>query len=72
MAKGFAQHFRSKHIDIRHKHIEQSIADGLLTVPYIPTRDMLADLLTKPLSAPRFMDLRDRLQIICRSSQGLK
>ena len=64
MAKGFAQHSRSKHIDIRHKHIEQSIADGLLTVPYIPTRDMLADLLTKPLNAPRFMDLRDRLQII--------
>lgn len=66
MAKGYAQHSRSKHIDIRHKHIEQAISDNILAVPYISTHDMLADLLTKPLNAPRFLDLRNRLHIISR------
>jgi hypothetical protein len=66
MAKGKAQHSRSKHIDIKHKHVEQAVEDGLLTVPYIPSKDMLADIMTKPLAAPRYHELRNRLGLQSR------
>ena len=34
---------------------------GELIVPYVNTNDNLADFLTKPLNAPRFFQLRDKI-----------
>jgi hypothetical protein len=42
-------HRRTKHIDIRYHYSRQLIAAGKMTVSYLPTHDMLADILTKPL-----------------------
>jgi hypothetical protein len=41
---------RSKHIDIRYHYTREVMEQGLITVKYCKTNDMLADVLTKPLS----------------------
>ena len=43
-------HKRSKHIDIRHHHVRDSIDSGIIALEYLPTDAMTADILTKPLS----------------------
>lgn len=45
---------RSKHIDTRFHHIRDSRAMGLITVKDVPSTDMAADGLTKPLSKDKF------------------
>lgn len=47
-------HRRTKHIDIRYHYIRELIAYGKATVTYLATQDMIADILTKPLTAKPF------------------
>lgn len=49
-------HQRTKHIHMRHRFICDVVNEGIVTVRYVPTADMLADGLTKPL--PRDTHLR--------------
>jgi len=49
LAKNPVSHARSKHIDIRHHFIRESIADKSVWLQYVPTDDMTADSLTKAL-----------------------
>ena len=53
-------HQRTKHIDIKHHFLRKHIANGSVDVKYIPTKEMTADGLTKPLPAAnlkRFVDM---------------
>lgn len=50
-------HQRSKHIDIKHHYVRERQAEGTVEVSYISSEDQLADYLTKPLSAERFVRL---------------
>ena len=52
-------HPRAKHIDIRYHKTRELIAEGAIQISYVPTKDMIADGLTKPLpwiSFRRFID----------------
>lgn len=42
---------KSKHIDWRYHYIQEQIQEGVLKVWHVPTTEMLADFLTKPLGA---------------------
>ena len=53
LAGNTVNHSRSKHIDVRYHYIRDLIASKRTTVEYCPTEDMVADLLTKPLSLQR-------------------
>jgi hypothetical protein len=55
------QHRRSKHIDIAFHFVRERIADGTIAVEWIPSQDMLADILTKPLGTQIFTRLRQML-----------
>ena len=42
-------HNRTKHINIRYHFVCDTLAAGKITLRYLPTADMVADILTKPL-----------------------
>jgi hypothetical protein len=54
-------HERSKHIDICHHYIRDLSEKNLINVAYIPTGDMIADGLTKPLARVAFERFKDLL-----------
>jgi hypothetical protein len=55
---------RSKHIDVRYHFIREHIAEGSFHTNWIPTSDMTADILTKPLLPPLFLKHRNSLGLI--------
>jgi hypothetical protein len=50
-------HQRTKHIDIRYHFIREKIQEMKIKLYYLPTELMIADLLTKPLPYPHFIEL---------------
>ena len=51
LSKNPEHHARSKHIDIRHHFIREQVVANHISLQYVPTEDMLADVMTKPLAA---------------------
>ena len=49
LAENPEHHGRAKHIDIRMHYIRQEVENGSIQLSYVPTADMVADGLTKPL-----------------------
>ena len=58
------QHSRTKHIEIRHHFIRDHVARGDFELSYVPTKDQLEYIFTKPLDEARFTYLRNELNII--------
>jgi hypothetical protein len=50
LSKNPQHHNRTKHIDVRYHFIQKSCQDGLIELAYIPTTEIVADILTKALS----------------------
>ncbi len=50
-------HARTKHINIQHHYVCKKVKSGELHYTYIPSRDNLADSLTKSLPRPQFLKL---------------
>lgn len=61
LARDPVAHSRTKHIDVRYHYIRELVAGGKTTVDYCPTEDMIADVLTKPLSLKGFQRCREKL-----------
>ena len=55
---------RSKHIDIHYHFIREHVSDGTFSTTWIPTEDMTADILTKPLPFPLFSKHRLSLGLV--------
>ena len=52
---------RTRHIDIRNFWVSDKINSGEIVLHYRKSEDMVADLLTKPLSGKQFQKLRNQL-----------
>ena len=52
---------RSKHIELRHHVIRYHNDKGTITLSYVPTSTMIADMLTKCLPKPAFNRLRSQV-----------
>jgi hypothetical protein len=63
IAYGNQQHSRTKHFDIRLFFIRDAIENDKISVSYLPTDQMPADLLTKGLASPRMQKLIEKLSI---------
>jgi hypothetical protein len=57
-------HQRTKHIDVRLFYIRELQESKKVNIVYLNTEQQIADILTKPLAAPRFEKLRDALGVI--------
>lgn len=56
-------HSRTKHVDVNYHFVRDRVAFHSLRVSFVSSKDQLADLLTKPLSIPRFTSLRASLSL---------
>ena len=63
LAKNPEFHKRTKHIDIRYHFVREKAAEGELVLEYCSTKDMKADLMTKPIPAVQFQYLRNMLGV---------
>ena len=54
---------RTKHIDVRYHFCREKVESGDVEVLYCPTEDMWADVLTKPLAAPRHARLASAIMV---------
>ena len=63
LTKNPIQHSRTKHIDIRYHFIKERVEEGQLKLEFVPTKEQLADILTKPLPNDTFQRLRSRLGV---------
>ena len=62
---------RTRHIDLRFNFISDQVSKGTIAVIHIPGEINPADLLTKPLPAPRFHDFRNKMMRITTSGVKL-
>ena len=53
-------HKRLKNIDIKYHWLREKVAEGVVTLVYVKSEEQLADIFTKELAYPRFMQLVHR------------
>jgi hypothetical protein len=58
------EHYRTKHIDIRHHFLKDHVIKKDIIISYVGTNDQLVDIFTKPLDEKRFRELQSELNII--------
>ncbi|KAG3097372.1 Retrovirus-related Pol polyprotein from transposon TNT 1-94 [Phytophthora idaei] len=63
LAKNPEFHKRTKHIDIRYHFVREKVEDSQVVLQYVSTIDMLADIMTKAITAVQFEVLRNKLGI---------
>ncbi len=56
-------HSRTKHIDVKYNFIKELVFQRKLVPQYIPTNEMIADVLTKPLPKQRYRKCSESMGI---------
>ena len=55
------QHDRTKHVEVDRHFIKEKLESEIINMPHVPTKDQLADILTKAVSAKVFHSSLDKL-----------
>jgi len=58
MSHSHAVNRRNKHIDVRYHYNRQAVEDGIVELHYIPTEEMIADMMTKALGRVKLQKFR--------------
>jgi hypothetical protein len=64
VSKNPAEHKMMKHVDLRHKWIQEKVENKEFEVEYVPTKDQTADIFTKALPKETFERLRSQCGIM--------
>ena len=57
-------HGRTKQIELDYHYVRERVALGALETRFVPSKQQLADIFTKPLSKALFLDLRLKLGLV--------
>jgi hypothetical protein len=63
-------HKRSKHIDNRYHYIRQLLADNLISIQHVPTKEMVADILVEAWKLVRMCGLSHVRNESCAGAHG--
>ena len=63
LSRNAKYHNRTKHIDINHHFVRERVKSKEIDVVHCPSKDMVADLLTKGIPRVQFEKLRDLLGV---------
>lgn len=61
IAKNLVHHDRTKHVEIDHHFISEKVNKEVVHLNYVPPKQQIANILTKPLPRPNFDDLNSKL-----------
>ena len=64
LSKNPVQHSKGKHIPIKFHYIREQETNKNIKLEYIPTKEQVADIFTKPLNKEAFEYLRQKLGVI--------
>ena len=56
-------HEANKHCDLADHFAREQVERGIITISHVPTTEMLADLLTKPLPPEQFLKLLKQFMV---------
>ena len=64
LSKNIVQHSKAKHIPIKFHYIREQETNKNIKLEYIPTKEQVANIFTKPLNREAFEHLRQKLGVI--------
>ena len=67
MSKNSVFHSNTKHINLKHHYIQETIEDNEVLIKRVKTENQVADIFTKPLSSEKFIHLRELLSMTYKS-----
>ncbi|KAL6181278.1 hypothetical protein ACLB2K_047933 [Fragaria x ananassa] len=63
IAHNHVQHDRTKHVEIDKHFIKEKLDARIISFPFVPSEEQLADIITKAVSSRAFSDTLDKLDI---------
>ena len=63
-------HARTKHIEVDYHFVRERVAQKLLQIKFVSSKDQLADIFTKPLPLPSFEGCRRNLNLLSVSGHS--
>ena len=64
MTENLVFHDKLKHIEIKYHFIWDIVQKGAVKIKYVPTKEQVADVLTKPLAHVKFEYFWDKLGLV--------
>ena len=64
MTKNLVFHDKSKHIEVRYHFIRGMVRKGAINLKYVPIKEQVVDVLTKPLAYVKFEYFQDKIGVV--------
>ena len=64
ISKNLVLHSKTKHIPIKYDFLREQVAQKIVKLKYVPTKEQTVDIFTKPLAREPFEYLRNKLGVV--------